>query len=126
VRLDHLWIGNYKNLKDVTIDFDENHWITVLIGWNGTGKSNVLEALATLFRDLVMGENADGGRKRPTFAYKLKYTCRKHVIHIDADPARAKDAYRIRVRRQHIASIQKRKAVLESSHEPGGTQVSIA
>ncbi len=57
MRLHWLWIDEYKNLKDVTIDFDQGEWITVVIGWNGTGKSNVLEALATLFRDLIMGEN---------------------------------------------------------------------
>lgn len=54
MRLDKLTIGSaknspthqFKNLKNVTIDFDQDHWVTVVIGWNGTGKSNVLEALA--------------------------------------------------------------------------------
>jgi AAA15 family ATPase/GTPase len=86
MRLHWLWIGEYKNLKDVTIDFDQEEWITVVIGWNGTGKSNVLEALATLFRDLIMGENKE--TKKPSFPYRIKYRCRNNFIYIDADPKR--------------------------------------
>lgn len=98
MRLDWFWIGDYKNLKDVTVDFDQDHWVTVVIGWNGTGKSNVLEALATLFRDLVMGENLAGEKNRPTFPYKLRYECRGQWVYIDADPHREKEVYAIRVR----------------------------
>ena len=44
MRIDWLWLDEYKNLRDLTIDFSQDHLITVLIGRNGTGKSNVLEA----------------------------------------------------------------------------------
>ena len=91
MRLDRFWIGEYKNLKDVTVDFDEDHWVTVVIGWNGTGKSNVLEALATLFGDLVTQEKA------PTFSYKLRYEIHNFQVHIDADPSRKKEKYIIHV-----------------------------
>jgi predicted ATPase len=97
VRLDWFWVGDYKNLKDVTVDFDQDQWVTVVIGWNGTGKSNVLEALATIFRDLVMGENLTSDKNRPTFPYKLRYECRGKWVYIDADPGRERDAYLIRV-----------------------------
>ncbi|ABM27876.1 ATP-binding protein [Nitratidesulfovibrio vulgaris] len=97
MRLDWFWVEDFKNLKDVTIDFDESHWVTVVIGWNGTGKSNVLEALATLFRDLIMIQEFNGSRK-PTFKYKLVYKCQNNLIAIDADPDRAQNAYRISVR----------------------------
>lgn len=91
MRLDRFWIGEYKNLKNVTVDFDEDHWVTVVIGWNGTGKSNVLEALATLFLDLVIQE------KEPSFSYKLRYRIHNFQVHIDADPAREKEKYIIHV-----------------------------
>ncbi|HYI12065.1 MAG TPA: AAA family ATPase [Thermoanaerobaculia bacterium] len=78
-------------MKNVTIDFDERHWVTVLIGWNGTGKSNVLEALAIIFRDLIE-------RSAPTFAYKLEYRIADHTINIDANPERAASPYSIFVR----------------------------
>jgi predicted ATPase len=103
MRLDKLTIGSakdspthqFKNLKNVTIDFDQDHWVTIVIGWNGTGKSNVLEALAIIFRDLI-------AKKRiPAFAFQLAYRMgvgdNLRQIYIDADPDRAKDAFLIRV-----------------------------
>ncbi len=103
MRLDKLTIGSaknspthqFKNLKNVSIDFDEDHWVTVVIGWNGTGKSNVLEALAIIFRDLI------AKKRSPVFAFQLVYRMGageslRH-IHIDADPDRKKDAFLIRV-----------------------------
>lgn len=103
MRLDRLTIGSpkdspthhFKNLKNVSIDFDQNHWITVVIGWNGTGKSNVMEALATIFRDLIQGE------RKPAFAFKIEYRVgagqNTLYINIDADPDREREAYIVHV-----------------------------
>lgn len=88
----------FKNLKNVTIDFEEQEWITLVIGWNGTGKSNVLEALAVLFRDLIMGKNDKGEKDKPSFAYSLRYFCHSKEIEISADPDRTKDAYLVSYR----------------------------
>ena len=52
MRIKELEIGNFKNLRDVSVEFDSDQLSTVLIGRNGTGKSNLLEALVVLFRDL--------------------------------------------------------------------------
>lgn len=103
MRLDKLTIGSakdspthqFKNLKNVTIDFDQDQWVTVVIGWNGTGKSNVLEALAIIFRDLITKE------RTPAFAFRLAYRMGvgeslRH-IHIDADPDRKKEPFTIHV-----------------------------
>lgn len=99
MRLDQIKIGSsksssthqFKNLKDVTIDFDDEHWVTVIIGWNGTGKSNVLEALTLIFRDLIME------KRTPEFAFILKYRMgsKNDLLHIeiDADPDRVKDPF---------------------------------
>lgn len=109
MRLDKITIGSpkdspthcFKNLKNVTVDFDQKHWITVVIGWNGTGKSNVLEALAIIFRDLIQGE------RKPSFAYNLTYRMGSgdEVVHIniDADPDRDRDALIIHVASDAIA-----------------------
>ncbi|WJM87424.1 AAA family ATPase [Dickeya chrysanthemi] len=103
MRLDKLTIGSskespthrFKNLKNVTIDFDEEHWVTVVIGWNGTGKSNVLEALAIIFRDLI------AKKRTPAFAFQLAYCMGSddnlRYIHIDADPDRDKEPFVIHV-----------------------------
>lgn len=88
----------FKNLKNVCIDFDEHEWITVVIGWNGTGKSNVLEALATLFRDLIMGKDQLGNKDKPSFSYVIQYFCHDKKIQIDADPDRADGAYKVSYR----------------------------
>ncbi|WLQ14240.1 AAA family ATPase [Hahella aquimaris] len=109
MRLASLTIGSektgdkqrFKNLKNVTIDFDEDEWITVVIGWNGTGKSNVLEALATIFRDLIGKPNKKGGHsvpEKPSFAYILRYFCHNKEIVINADPDRASNVYKVSYR----------------------------
>lgn len=73
----------FKNLIDFKIDFDEVSPMTVLVGRNGTGKSNILEALTIIFRDL------DLETPTPAFSYELDYTCRGHRITVDADLDRA-------------------------------------
>lgn len=67
MKVDYLHIkSRFKNLENIKVDFDENHLMTVIIGGNGSGKSNVLEALVCIFRNLDLGET-------PDFAYELKY-----------------------------------------------------
>lgn len=81
MRLDRLKIPNYRNLRSFEINFDESQPTTVLLGRNGTGKSNLIEAIVEIFRELEMGG-------APAFAYTLDYVCRDRAIHIDADPDR--------------------------------------
>lgn len=81
MRLDRLRIPNYRNLRSFEIDFDESQPTTVLLGRNGSGKSNLIEAVVEIFRDLETGEV-------PPFAYTIDYVCRERAIHIDADPSR--------------------------------------
>src|SRR5215211_6032622 len=83
MKLDKLIIGDFKNLSGLSVDFevDEEQLTTVVVGKNGTGKSNLIEALILIFRHLDLGEP-------PPFRYEIKYICRDHEVHIDADPAR--------------------------------------
>lgn len=81
MRLDRLTIPNYRNLRSFTIDFDETQATTVLLGRNGSGKSNLIEAIVEIFRELEIG-------RAPSFSYILEYACRDHSIVIDADPER--------------------------------------
>ncbi len=119
MRLDRLTIGSdgphpthqFKNLKNVSIDFDQDHWVTVLIGWNGTGKSNVLEALAIIFRDLISHSRS------PAFAFKLAYRMgtgpNMRCIHIDADPERGSEPFVI-----HVASTEEVRRAREATGAP--------
>ncbi len=94
MKLDKLWIKDFKNLKEFSVDFDETSFVTVIIGWNGTGKSNLFEALVIIFRDLDLGQTTK-------FAYRLEYICHGNRIKIDSDPERT---HRDQVRRE-ITSI---------------------
>lgn len=100
MKVDKLYIrSRFKNLENVTIEFDEHNLMTVVVGRNGSGKSNVLEALVSIFRNLDLGESAP-------FSYQLLYrlgqsgTASWQEIHIDADPTRGNIAkqYEIKVR----------------------------
>ena len=51
MKLKKLYIKQYKNLKDFTIDFESGNGISILVGNNGAGKSNVLEAISGIFHD---------------------------------------------------------------------------
>ncbi|HEV7616180.1 MAG TPA: AAA family ATPase [Solirubrobacterales bacterium] len=75
MRLDELTIGSFKNLRDLRINFDEESPYTVLVGENGTGKSNLLEALTYIFRNLDLGLDAP-------FDFLLKYSCRDSELEI--------------------------------------------
>ncbi|MDP2897331.1 MAG: AAA family ATPase [bacterium] len=77
MRLDELWIDEFKNLRNITVDFDEESPYTVLVGENGSGKSNFIEALAWIFRSLDLEE--------PTpFSYEIKYRCRGVDVRVKA------------------------------------------
>jgi predicted ATPase len=96
MQLRHLAIPNFRNLRGVVIDFatyleprpDASSTAApkairshALIGQNGTGKSNLIEALITIFRDLDLDRDA-------AFGYTLEYEIRGHVVRIQADLAK--------------------------------------
>lgn len=51
MQLKKLWIKDYKNLKDFSLDFEKGNNLSILIGNNGSGKSNVLEAISGIFTE---------------------------------------------------------------------------
>ena len=67
MRLDKVYIDGFKNLKQLTVDFDESKLTTVLIGQNGAGKSNLIEAITQVFRWV------DLRRHEPRFHYRIDY-----------------------------------------------------
>jgi predicted ATPase len=80
MRLKRLRIGGFKNLKDIEIAFA--HPYTVLVGQNGSGKSNIYEALVTIFDSLEC-------RRVAPFKYELEYDCRDWHVKVDSDPQRS-------------------------------------
>ena len=53
MRLQNVHISDYKNLKDFTLSFDNDSFLDVFVGKNGTGKPNLFEALIEIFRNLL-------------------------------------------------------------------------
>lgn len=60
MRLTSLYIGQYKNLRDFSLSFDGSSFIDVFVGKNGTGKSNLFEALLEIFRHIFEFDREKG------------------------------------------------------------------
>lgn len=65
----------YRNLEGLKIKFDKDLATYVLIGANGAGKSNVLEALSSVFYTLYYDSN-----RQFEFGFYLKYKISGHDI----------------------------------------------
>lgn len=66
MRLKSLYIQEYKNIKEQTFDFSNNTGYIAFIGLNGSGKSNLIEAIALIFNDIL-------NKKKIPFEYEIKY-----------------------------------------------------
>lgn len=71
MRIDKVYIEDYKNLKEFNIDLDEKEMKTVLLGQNATGKSNFMEALILIFKHLDL--STDSKRQVTKFNYNIVY-----------------------------------------------------
>ena len=67
MRLKKVWIQEYKNLKDFTVEFDGNNFVDIFVGKNGSGKSNFFEALLEIFHHLKFFE------KVLNFSYRVEF-----------------------------------------------------
>ncbi|QKK32324.1 AAA family ATPase [Rhizobium indicum] len=77
MRIDRVYIDGFRNLQDVEADFDEGCLTTVIIGQNGAGKSNLIEAIAEIFRHVDLNE----GRLR--FTFEIDYVIDGRKVRID-------------------------------------------
>jgi len=83
MRLDKVYIDGFRNLRQLDVDFDERRLTTVVIGQNGAGKSNLIEAIAQVFRWADL-RRADP-KYKPRFRYRVEYRIRPRTG--DADQA---------------------------------------
>jgi len=81
-RLDELWLEDFKNLTDYRARFDPGQATDVLIGWNGTGKSNLFEALVIIFRDLHNWRERNRWPEKPMKGYHLRYWMDNRIIEV--------------------------------------------
>jgi len=66
MKLKKIYIIEYKNLKNFSIDFTTESFVDLLIGKNGTGKSNLFEAIIEIFQHLIDDTDID-------FNYEIEY-----------------------------------------------------
>ena len=66
MRIKSIFVKNYKNIRDQTLMFPNDSSYLALIGLNNSGKSNWLEAISLIFRDMYTGEKTG-------FTYKVIY-----------------------------------------------------
>lgn len=68
MRIHHLEIDSFRNLRGFKMDFDSDSNIDVIIGKNGSGKSNLFEAVIAIFKYLTDDEFP------LSFNFKIDYT----------------------------------------------------
>ncbi len=74
VKLKKLYVKQYKNLHEFCLDFESGNGLTILIGNNGSGKSNILEAISAIFA------NAYTGKPLHQFVYSLTYEINGKIV----------------------------------------------
>jgi AAA15 family ATPase/GTPase len=70
MRLKSIYIGEYKNLKDFTLNFSTTCFIDIFVGKNGSGKSNLFEAIILIYKHLIEFEKGTGLKIK---SYKICY-----------------------------------------------------
>lgn len=79
MQLVSLWVKDFKNLKNFTINFENQENLSIIIGNNGSGKSNILELLSGVFAELYEDK---------TFiesSYTFRYSINDNIIEITKD-----------------------------------------
>lgn len=77
MKLKKLKIKKYKNLIDFELNFKSGQGLSILIGNNGSGKSNVLEALSGIFA------NAYSAKAIHKFVYSLTYEIKGKEVKLE-------------------------------------------
>ena len=81
MRFKNLWIDGFKNLNNFELDFTDKCGITLLIGNNGSGKSNILEAISAIFANLYKSKTID--TRQWDFNYRIECEINNRTILIE-------------------------------------------
>lgn len=74
MRITKLKLKHYKNLQDFSWELNADYPVAVIVGKNGSGKTNLLEAIITIFQDLQLYNDRDQRNKSlPKFEFELAY-----------------------------------------------------
>ena len=78
MKLQRLHIKGFRNIYDLDLDLSTQNGLSVLIGNNGSGKSNILEAVVAIFASLY----SKSKRFTPAFDYDIEYLLEDHKVEI--------------------------------------------
>ncbi|MEP0936524.1 MAG: AAA family ATPase [Cyclobacteriaceae bacterium] len=84
MKIKKLWVSEYKNLKNLEFEFKDGKLISLLVGQNGFGKSNLIEILTMIFRSLFehtsLKKAKEWSEENNMLEYEIEYSCkRKHL-----------------------------------------------
>lgn len=77
MKIRRLYIDGYKNLIQTQIEFQSDDNPIAIIGNNGTGKSNLIEALIQIFISLYYDSSL-------SFSYRINYECNGKLVNIES------------------------------------------
>lgn len=113
MKIDWLRLENFKNLTNFEVDFSLESERQVIIGRNGVGKSNILESIAWIFRDLDLGDESD-------FEYAIKYRCRGHYVKVISKGESTSTTKRKGLRKKNAPRFKRSYWVIENTSDMEG------
>jgi len=81
MRLVHLWVNDYKNLRGCEIDFTQPSLLNAVIGRNGSGKSNLIEALLHVLIGFYF-------KKSPPFDFRFEFEAQERKVILEGKDRR--------------------------------------
>lgn len=77
MKLRRLWIDRFKNLRNCEVIFEQPFLLNAVIGGNGSGKSNLVEAILCILIDTYL-------HKSPPFDFSLEYEAQGRQVVLSA------------------------------------------
>ncbi len=81
MKLHRLRIDRFKNLRNCEVSFEQPYLLNAVIGGNGSGKSNLVEAILHILLDTYLS-------KTPPFDYSLEYATQGRQVELSAAEGR--------------------------------------
>lgn len=78
MKLKKLYIKDFRNIDELNLNFENTEKLAILIGNNGTGKSNILECISAIFSYLYY-------ERKIKFKFEIQYEINNDIIKIHKD-----------------------------------------
>lgn len=75
MKIHRFWISKFKNLRNCEVIFDKPYLVNAVIGGNGSGKSNLVEAILQVLLDIYLNAN-------PIFDFYFEYETQNRRVEL--------------------------------------------